>query len=190
MAGLAGLYNMQRACTAQALLVQRQQNPLHTNPKLHPRLLLRLVFAWGTRQGGGALSKLCQTGVDHLKGNVKSRVLCPELHPGFGIHAGWVGIMMYSLSSGLPILFQGFLGPLVREMPSVMSFSDYVLRVRGPLWLVSCYMMVTILAQHQTDGHQFDSQPHLRNGVIRFLPLRDSLPPNWLQTYVTCMLCS
>jgi hypothetical protein len=73
--------------------------------------------------------------------------------------------MMYSLSSGLPILFQGFLGTLVREMPSVMSFSDYVFRVSRRFCLLCSSVVMVSVALHQTVGHQFESQPLHRIGA-------------------------
>lgn len=61
----------------------------------------------------------------HLEGSPGER----GAQQGVGEGAGWIGIMMYSISSGLPILIQGFLGTIVRELPNVMSFSGYVLHV-------------------------------------------------------------
>ena len=41
--------------------------------------------------------------------------------------AGWFGLLFYALASGLPILIQGFLGPIVqRRKPDLLSFTDYV----------------------------------------------------------------
>ena len=44
--------------------------------------------------------------------------------------AGWFGLMFYALASGLPILIQGFLGPVVqRRKPNLLSFTDFVAQV-------------------------------------------------------------
>ena len=44
--------------------------------------------------------------------------------------AGWFGLLFYSLATGLPILIQGFLGPIVqRRKPDLMSFTDFVKQV-------------------------------------------------------------
>ena len=46
--------------------------------------------------------------------------------------AGWLGLLFYSLSTGLPILIQGFLGPVVqRRKPNLLSFTDFVKQVRA-----------------------------------------------------------
>jgi hypothetical protein len=44
--------------------------------------------------------------------------------------AGWFGLLFYALASGLPILLQGFLGPVVQKRkPNLLSFTDFVQQV-------------------------------------------------------------
>lgn len=48
------------------------------------------------------------------------------------LYAGWFGLLFYALASGLPILIQGFLGPVVqRRKPNLLSFTDFVAQVQN-----------------------------------------------------------
>lgn len=49
---------------------------------------------------------------------------------GLCLFAGWLGLLFYALATGLPILIQGFLGPIVQKRkPNLMSFTDFVKQV-------------------------------------------------------------
>ncbi|KAK9797380.1 hypothetical protein WJX73_007847 [Symbiochloris irregularis] len=80
----------------------------------------------------------------------------------YAYQAGWVGLMVYSLSSGLPVLLIAFLGTFIRnKIPNIMSFSDYVLRRFGwpvQLWVSALMLLnmgISITAEYTAMGDYF-----------------------------------
>jgi Na+/proline symporter len=63
----------------------------------------------------------------------------------YATYAGWVGMVMYSLSSGLPILVVTFLGPLLHKLrPDIVSLNDFV-GTRFGGWLAQGFVLVLCL---------------------------------------------
>jgi len=76
--------------------------------------------------------------------------------------SGIVGVVVYALASGIPILFVGFFGSLVtRDMPHVFSISDFVGWRFGPIaklmvFLICVFnMSIALLAEYTTIGAIF-----------------------------------
>lgn len=83
--------------------------------------------------------------------------------PSYGLVAGPLGIIMYSISCGLPILIVAFLGGIIHQLvPTVISMADYVRRRFG--LVVSLYvsalmvfnMGVAITAEYTAVGDLFE----------------------------------
>ncbi|KAK9917023.1 hypothetical protein WJX75_000095 [Coccomyxa subellipsoidea] len=77
--------------------------------------------------------------------------------------AGWFGLLFYSLASGLPILIQGFLGPVVqRRKPDLLSFTDFVNHRFGrvvQIWvalLMLLNMGIAMTAEYTAVGDLFE----------------------------------
>mmetsp|Transcript_1562 Transcript_1562/g.4619 ORF Transcript_1562/g.4619 Transcript_1562/m.4619 type:complete len:552 (+) Transcript_1562:384-2039(+) len=64
--------------------------------------------------------------------------------PSYGYYTGWLGLMMYAISSGFPVLVIAFLGGFVHKLvPNVLSFSDFVQRRFG--FTVQIYVSLLML---------------------------------------------
>lgn len=81
----------------------------------------------------------------------------------YGYYAGWLGLLMYALASGFPILMIAFLGGFVHKLvPNVLSFSDFVQRRFGTIVqiVVSCLMLfnmgVALTAEYTAVGDLFE----------------------------------
>ncbi|CAL8463678.1 g3212 [Coccomyxa elongata] len=77
--------------------------------------------------------------------------------------AGWFGLLFYALASGLPILIQGFLGPVVqRRKPDLLSFTDFVNHRFGrvvQIWvalLMLLNMGIAMTAEYTAVGDLFE----------------------------------
>ncbi len=78
---------------------------------------------------------------------------------GVAFCAGWLGLLFYALASGLPILIQGFLGPVVqRRKPNLLSFTDFVAQVQCAACTpaISCPKLehlLLVMSRHLVTGY-------------------------------------
>eukprot|EP00775_Hariotina_reticulata_P009783 gene9783-9941_t len=88
-------------------------------------------------------------------------IVSPSQYASF---AGIVGVVVYAISCGLPILLIGFFGgKITRDMPHVFSLADFVGWRFGPIaktvmFLVSLFIMcIFLLAEYTTIGTIFSA---------------------------------
>lgn len=82
--------------------------------------------------------------------------------PSYASYAGYIGLISYAVSAGLPIVMIAFLGDLVQhKLPGVVSMSDYVGWRYGVIpqtyvvLLTSLNMGIAMLAEYTTIGSLF-----------------------------------
>lgn len=82
----------------------------------------------------------------------------------YSAYAGIVGLAAYAVSTGLPVVMIGFLGPFItRKLPHCYSLSDYIGWRFGPVartfvMLVAMFnMSIVIIAEYTTIGSLFKS---------------------------------
>ncbi len=82
--------------------------------------------------------------------------------PSYASYAGYIGLLSYAISAGLPIVMIAFLGDLVQaKLPQVVSMSDYVGWRYGVIpqtyvvLLTSLNMSIAMLAEYTTIGSLF-----------------------------------
>uniref|UniRef100_A0A7R9V1J1 Uncharacterized protein n=1 Tax=Chlamydomonas euryale TaxID=1486919 RepID=A0A7R9V1J1_9CHLO len=81
----------------------------------------------------------------------------------FAVYTGYVGLLMYSIASGMPVLVLAFCGGAIRKkFPDILSIGDFTGRRFGPVFrtvtvlIVMFNMGVAMLAEYTTIGSLFE----------------------------------